>query len=289
MRTPGRSAIPPFFGINMVSPDSVLFLTLDSCRYDTFLAADAPALKSVSELYRAQAPSHFTYGSHAAMFVGFTPGVASIRKRFLNPKYGRLFRLQVGHAGFAEPGFMLTGRTIPDGFRNAGHATIGSAAMGWFDPASPSSALLRDGFDHFQFEADLRRQVAWIEDRLADRAGADSFVFLNVGTTHVPYHFEGAAWAAGDNPCVPFQTTARRADCAMRQRLCCEYADRQLAGLIAAFRDATIMVCADHGDAWGEDGVWEHGVSCPATLTVPLLIRYRGVPIEQIDCPPSQD
>jgi len=52
-----------------VNSDSVLFITLDSCRYDTFESATAPHLKAVAPLHRAKAPSHFTYGSHAAMFV----------------------------------------------------------------------------------------------------------------------------------------------------------------------------------------------------------------------------
>ena len=38
---------------------SVLLITLDSCRYDTFESAKVPNLKSISPLYRAMAPSHF--------------------------------------------------------------------------------------------------------------------------------------------------------------------------------------------------------------------------------------
>ena len=34
-----------------------------------------------------------------------------------------------------------------------------------------------------------------------------------------------------------------------------------------------VIVCADHGDCWGEDGLWEHGVSHEKTLEVPLLFR----------------
>ena len=55
-------------------PPSILFITLDSCRYDAFVEARAPNLKSLGPLHRAQAPSHFTYGSHAAFFMGLTPG-----------------------------------------------------------------------------------------------------------------------------------------------------------------------------------------------------------------------
>ena len=45
---------------------------------------------------------------------------------------------------------------------------------------------------------------------------------------------------------------------------------------VGGFRDATIVLTADHGDCWGEDGLWEHGISHRRTLEVPLLMRVRG-------------
>ena len=265
-------------------PDSVLFVTLDSCRYDTFEAADAPALKAVSRLFRAEAPAHFTYGSHLAMFAGFTPGIARMRAPYLNPKFARLFRLaRAGAPGHAPSGFDVEGDDIVSGFRNRGHLTVGSGAMRWFDPETPVSRKLTAGFDRFTYvgpHGDLARQVRWATDQLAEADGREVFLFLNVGETHAPYHHAGAPWEATDNPCRPFQEVDRSAECRVRQRACCEFADRHLAPLLAAFRDSTILLCADHGDCWGEDGLWEHGVSHAMTLTVPLLLRYRGVPIE---------
>ncbi len=266
----------------MVSPRSVLFITLDSCRYDTFVKANVPNLKAVAALHAAQAPSHFTYGSHSAMFVGFTPGIPGARQRFLDPKYARLFRLgREGFAGLAEAGFNVEGRDIVSGFRAAGYRTIGTAAMAWFDPTSLASRTLIEGFQDFEYvgSAGVRRQVSWAESVLNHHLEEDVFLFVNVGETHVPYYYEGAPWRADDNPCVPYQSVDRRQDCRERQRLCCEYADLALAPLLDRFRGATILLCGDHGDCWGEDGLWEHGTSHPMTLTVPLIIRYKGDPV----------
>jgi hypothetical protein len=244
-------------------------------------------MKQVSHLYSAQAPSHYTFGSHSAMFSGFTPGIASKKRRFLNPKYGRLFRLSTGEkTGYGAPGFTLAGRNIVHGFANEGYRTIGTGAMQWFNPETEVSQMLISGFSDYVFGSRGRGgpafQMNWVAERLAE--GSEKvFVFVNIGVTHVPYHFDGAPWPRDDNPCVPFQTVDRSADCRLRQRACAEYADRLLAPLLDAFRDATILLCGDHGDCWGEDGLWEHGISHPMTLTVPLLIRYRGTPVERFE------
>ncbi|HZY68572.1 MAG TPA: hypothetical protein VFE52_08290 [Devosia sp.] len=263
------------------SADNVLFITLDSCRFDTFAAADAPNIKALGPTHKAQAPSYFTYGSHSAMFVGFTPGIPGAAQPLLDPKFGKLFKLtNAGHAGKGTEGFALGGRDIIQGFQELGYTTIGSGAMGWFDPATATGHHLSDSFEHFLYDGPfyLRRQLEWIDARLAE-ATAPTFTFLNVGETHVPYWHEGAPWSADDNPCVPFQAVDRSADCRLRQRACLEWADRLLKPLLDRHRDGTIIVCGDHGDCWGEDGLWEHGVAHPMTLTVPLLIRHRGQPV----------
>jgi hypothetical protein len=259
---------------------SVLFITLDSCRYDTFARASAPAMKRVAPLHKAQAPSYFTFGSHAAMFAGFTPGIADVAAPLLNPKFGKLFKLGgAAFAGQTTPVFALDGRNVVDGFRRLGYATIGSGAVAWFDPRTAAPQLLTGEFDHFFYPGNawsLRRQLAWIGERLRHVRDAPVFVFLNVGETHAPYYHQGAPWQPADNPCIPFQRRDRRADCALRQRACVEYVDAAVAPLLDHFADATTVICGDHGDCWGEDGLWEHGMSHPMTLTVPLLMRVHG-------------
>jgi hypothetical protein len=86
---------------------SVLFVTLDYCRYDTLAEARTPSLLRAGPLHKAMAPSHFTFGSHASMFAGFTPGLAAAKQRFLNPKFGRFFRLEAGFPG-QSPAFVLS-------------------------------------------------------------------------------------------------------------------------------------------------------------------------------------
>jgi len=263
----------------------VLFISLDSCRYDTFAAAQVPALRRVGPLHRAQAPSHFTYGSHSAFWVGFTPGVNDSPEPWLNPKVGKLFRMAyAGSSGRDGNGFRLEGANLIEGFRRLGYRTIGTGAVDWFNPASETGAVLSAPFDAFWFAGNswnLQAQLHWINDQLnATPAEQPKLVFLNVGETHVPYWHQGAPWEPWPSPCVPFGGNQCSAALSRERQLAClEWVDRQLAPLLQAFHDHTVLVCADHGDCWGEDGLWEHGISHWATLTVPLLLRVRGRPI----------
>lgn len=255
-------------------PDSILFVTLDSCRYDSFEAAAAPRMKALGRLHKAEAPGYFTYSSHAAMFMGFTPGVAGRAEPLVNPKFAKLFKI-VGAAWPGKGGEFMTleGANIIDGLKRKGFLTVGTAAMGWFDPATETGRHLSRDFERFRLEGGgLRRQIEWLDAQLGDD-GRPAFAFLNVGETHVPYHHEGADWDAARNPCVPFAADNDAAECRRRQVACVEWIDGILAPLLARFDRQMTILCADHGDCWGEDGLWEHGIYHPKVVEVPLIIR----------------
>lgn len=271
----------PVIPLPAQSRHSVLFVTLDSCRYDTFCGAEAPNLKAVGKLHRAQAPGNFTYSSHMAIFMGFTPGDPLVREMGVNPKFGKLFRMRHGGiAGKGEDHFLLQGRNIIDGFRNLGYTTLGTGAVGWFNPATETAGNLIGDFDDFFYPGNtwsLESQLNWLGEKLADER-RPVFAFLNIGETHVPYYHEGAPWSPDENPCVPFAADNDADKAQKRQRLALEWVDDKLAGLLQAFGGSTIVVCSDHGDCWGEDGLWEHGISHEKVLEVPLLFRLGTQP-----------
>jgi arylsulfatase A-like enzyme len=262
---------------------SVLFVTLDSCRYDTYVAAELTHLSRIGSAHRAMAPATFTYASHAAMFVGFTPGDSERREPFVNPKVGKIFKIV--NSGANPKGtehFTLEGQTIIEGFKRKGYATIGTGAMQWFNPKLATSRALIQDFDRFYYperEQSIAQQVAWLQSELQQLALQPAtqpvFAFVNVGETHVPYYYQGAPWEVTDNPCRPFDSNGRNSPdvCRYRQRKCLEFVDGMLAPLLQAFARSTIVVCGDHGDAWGEDGLWEHGIYHPKVLEVPLLFH----------------
>ena len=217
--------------IRKQNPRSVLFITLDSCRYDTFAQADIPHLKSVGPLHRAMAPGNFTYASHAAMFLGFTPGIAERQEAFINPKFAKIFRMATGGIkGKAEEFAILHGRNIIDGYRRRGYLTVGTAAVGWFDPSTETGALLTQEFERFHYRGmpfSVDEQFDWLAAQLAT-AERPVFVFMNIGETHVPYCHEGADWGWEYNPCTPFSEHNDAALCRQRQSACLEFVDRRI-------------------------------------------------------------
>ena len=52
----------------MLDPTSILFITLDSCRYDTFEGADVPNMRSVGPVHKAKAPGNFTFAYEVDRF-----------------------------------------------------------------------------------------------------------------------------------------------------------------------------------------------------------------------------
>ena len=152
-------------------PESVLFVTLDSCRFDSFRDAYIPSLKAIAPFYKAMAPSYFTYASHAAFWMGFTPGISSLETvPMLNPKFGKLFRMtHSASSSHGKDAFELSGSNIIQGFRELGYHTIGSGAVAWFDQSTPTGSVLSEPFDEFWYSghtSNLRVQLSWLLSKL---------------------------------------------------------------------------------------------------------------------------
>jgi hypothetical protein len=225
------------------------------------------------------APSYFTYASHAAMFVGFTPGDGLSQEAIVNPKCGKLVRLHGGGSpSRANDRFVLRGRSMMEGFNNAGYITAGTGAVKWFDDSSDVGRLLVQDFQHYMYAGNawsLRKQLQWLSETVGG-ARRPVFAFINIGETHVPYYYEGAPWSNADVTCRAFASSNNAVESARRQAACLTWVDQAIAPLVGAFSKANIMICGDHGDAWGEGGVWEHGFHHPKVMEVPMIFRVSG-------------
>jgi hypothetical protein len=92
--------------------------------------------------------------------------------------------------------------------------------------------------------------------------GRPVYLFVNVSATHVAHgHYLGDS-----------------RDTAASQQAALAYADAHLARLITtltARKRWLVMLCADHGDAYGEDGYHGRGIAHPVVMNVPYAAMVR--------------
>lgn len=254
-----------------------LLLTYDSCRYDVLVDADTPILDSYSSIHRAEAPANFTFASHQAFFVGILPNV----KENI-PYYNRFRKQLLGLLGVGEGQVNRCAYTktksnwnLVQGLRDEGYQTIGAGAMNWFRQES-----LTSGFENFLLTGtDAGKQIDYLLENID--VNRPYFGFINFGETHAPYTFDGR-----DDPC-PVDVRARKMNWppvesgkvgrdneAYRYQMeAAEYLDQQLPRLFNQLAgETTVILTADHGDCFGEDGYWGHGINHAMVFEVPLAI-----------------
>lgn len=258
---------------NTSSPN-ILFVTLDSCRWDSYERAAMPFLNSLCPARRAYAQATFTYAAHMAMFQGILPHVPE-RIPFYNRYERQLIR--IANRATAVPSVVSFDSgtvNIVSGFRQRGYYTLGLGAMEWF-----RHPHLTEPFEEFHMTGiHASKQV----DILLDRVKPDQpfFALLNFGETHDPYKFSSI-----DGVCHSAISRARQhnnfhgqfdEEGWRSQIRCCEYLDTQLAALFANLqefeRPTIVVICGDHGECFGEDGLFGHGFYHPKVMEVPLAI-----------------
>lgn len=273
--------------------EDFLLITWDSCRYDAYVEARTPILDQYAEPRRAWAMATYTLPAHVAMFQGFLPHANDPE-----PLYNR-FRRQlwrISHRNLDNQPlvtFPKSTKSIADGFRARGYCTVGCAAMDWFADAP----VLQKGFDHFRVQgtaarAQNRDLIRLVQDHAADRA---CFAFVNYGETHSPFRHEDMPAAKN---AVDERFRRRRLynqdggwsdqwtfdeEAFLRQVACAEYLDARTGELLELFRrrgrPTTVVICADHGECFGENNLWGHALYHEKVMEVPLLIfRLNAAP-----------
>ncbi len=252
-----------------------LLVTLDSCRWDTFGAAATPNLDAICAAQCGYAQATFTLPAHMAMFVGKFPHV-NAELPFFNRFVASLFRIPPGgHPTKSYIEFPPGTQSIFQGFEARGYETVGLGAVGWF-----RHSVLQQPFQHFSFSGiDLAGQLRELEARMA---GADKplAILLNIGETHEPYEFESTKRTgrerASRRRMFDRDNVGFLRDEFEKQVACCEFVDASLGRFFevvaSAIGETVVVVCGDHGECFGEDGLYGHGFYHQKVIEVPILI-----------------
>jgi len=277
---------------------NILFLTLDSCRFDTAAMARTPALDKVGALHRALSPGTFTLPSHMSFFAGMLPHVPDQpHLDYYSREARRLWRLYGARKASTAHHLTLEGGTLVEGFRKAGYFTMGGGGVRWF-----RSPILRAGFDKFVFRGVDDYSNAFVGRERSDFVLADPerlvdpiprakpwFLFANLIETHAPYDdgilplsdelldIQGRAQAVwSDRRLKSLQTNVTPAEFKLMhaaQIRALETADARIQALIDLLpRPFIAIICGDHGECFGENGAWGHCFPAPAVMEVPIYI-----------------
>lgn len=269
-----------------------LLIVLDSCRFDSFVAAAPRTIQRLGPLERRWSYASWTAPSHYNLLMGLLPH-ASPAGVHASEYYKRDFwryNERLGADGIEFKRF-LPSLYLPTVLKRLGYRTHAMVSLPVLNPATP---INRD-FDSFTLMPTHNDMAAMLE-RLAFDASAPSFYLLNVGETHYPFalpsedpsqwprlhgvhgvfeHLDaqvvGGRVVADDVP-LPFnqpQLDRLRA----RQIEAVRYLDgvfERLFDLVP--RDTYITVTADHGELFGEGGYFGHGpIQHDLVYEVPLI------------------
>jgi len=248
------------------SGTSILFVTLDSLRYDVAASAlqagRTPRLAGMLPegcWERRQTPGTFTLPAHMAFFSGFLP-------KLPQPKQPpRLWECRPPAFKTVPPEtFLFDAPNLLEGLAAHGYRTLCVGGVTYFSRETPLGNVLPDLFheDHWRPEfcspeIDSTRHQVDQALELAHHHRGPLFLFVNISATHVPHgHYLGSSE----------DTTASQA-------AALAYADAHLGRLLDGLFEYgpwLVIMCADHGDAYGDDGYHGRGIAHPAVFNVPF-------------------
>ncbi|CUU59806.1 Sulfatase [Parafrankia irregularis] len=255
----------------IVGTHDLLLVTLDTLRYDVAAeltsAGRTPTLRGLlpdGRWERRHTPGSFTYAAHAAMLAGFLPTPARPGPH----PHPRLFAARFpGSETTASGTWVFDAPDLPAGLAKIGYHTVCVGGVGFFNKLSPLGSVLPGLFTESHWEPrfgvtdpdSLAHQI----DRVGEvmrRLPPDRrlFLLLNVAALHQPnwFYLAGATRDQGDS---------RESHAAALR-----YVDRQLGRLFALMRrPCFVIVCSDHGTAYGEDGHHGHRLGHDVVWTVP--------------------
>lgn len=282
-------------GVDEPPPPHVIVLSLDTVRADRLgcyggEATTTPCLDALAagaDRYRScVAPAPWTLPSHASMFTGLFP--------FEHGTHGFRVEEYVDNAHPLHPDHL----TLAEGMSAAGYATAALVANTVY---LANRFGLSQGFETYEVRrqgaaAMTNRALALVDGRDDDRP---VFLFVNYMDAHRPYGMrpqaELARLPAEEHPAQLLERLCEQvmlegaAPGPLGDRVSALYdeglqgLDREVGRLLEGLEErglldgAMVVVTSDHGEAFGEHGVVEHGKDLYEPLvSVPLIVKRPG-------------
>lgn len=274
-------------------PNHLIFIILDSCRYDSYVRAKTPNMDRIGKAQQRFSFASWTSPSHYTFLMGQTPHT-SPRRVFASEVYKEEFRKWVDRLGVPNLSFrsFVPYLSLPRVLKDLGYATTARVSM----PVLNGLAGLNRSFDDYRLMENHNDFAGMIKD-IDLSARAPRFYFLNLGETHYPYMLKDAdlprisglhgvakgmddvMTRSADTPDEEprFFSREMMQDLHAQQVRCVEHVDGLLGELFEKAPPNTyFIVTSDHGELFGEDDYFGHGpVMHQKCFEVPYLEGFR--------------
>ena len=247
----------------------IVFIVMDSCRYDSFMAAKTPNIDRLGQAEKRFSYASWTAPSHYAFTMGMLPH-ASPKNVFASEVYKEDFGLWVQRTGHTDIAFkeFLPDLSLPKVLRKIGYRTVAKVSM----PVLNKNTLISRDFDDYKLMKNHNDFAGMIQEM--EFPDEPHYYFLNLGETHYPYMLSGADLphisglhgalkSMDETPAKDVKTSFDPGQMEMLQKQqvkCVEYVDGLIGKLMAETPPNThFIITADHGELFGEDGYFGHG------------------------------
>jgi hypothetical protein len=280
---PSADPLAAATGARIAAPSSarnLVFVVLDSLRYDSWLEAAPQVLASLGEVQRRWSYASWTAPSHYNLLMGLLPH-SSPPEVYASEYYKEDFRRYSERLGVSSMEFarILPSMFLPTYLKyGLGYETHAMVSM---PVLNPHTVLNRD-FDSYELMPRHNDMAAMIE-RMHFSQEHPSFYLLNIGETHYPYalpdedpeswprisgvhgvfkHLGGAEGSEAARATAPedfFDNESLRR-LHGRQINAVEYLDQVFRELFNRLPANTwVIVTSDHGELFGEERFFGHG------------------------------
>ncbi|ROT31096.1 STM4013/SEN3800 family hydrolase [Micromonospora sp. HM5-17] len=254
---------------DLIGTHDLLFVTLDTLRYD--VAAELAAAGRTPNLARAlpggtwearHSPASFTYAAHQAFFAGFLPTPTT------PGPHPRLFAAaSQDSTTTSDETWVFDAPDVVRALAAVGYHTVCVGGVGFFNQRSPLGSVLPGLFAEAHWEPEFGVSSPRCFEAQLDRIATvlptvppekPLFLFVNVAAIHQPnrHYLPGA------------ERDSRESHAAAL-----EYVDRHIGRLFALVtsrdRPCLVLICSDHGTAYGEEGHSGHRLGHEVVWTVP--------------------
>jgi hypothetical protein len=163
--------------------NNLLYLIIDSARYDHFCRAKTPVMDRLGPLERRYSFAGWTSPSHFVYLMGMTPHKSPVGV-FASEIYKQDYKQWAGRIGIKETTMaqFVPEFSLPNFLKKQGYANHAKISM----PVINQTTLLSKYFDSYKLMPRYDDFSGMIDDITFDSA-APSFYFLNIGEAHYPY------------------------------------------------------------------------------------------------------